>query len=77
MSTYSFPPDLQRLIDARLATGSYASAEELLRDALRALADESEDLAAVQEAVAEWRAGDAGLPLRDAFAQVREGRTPT
>lgn len=77
MSTYSFPPDLQQLIDARLATGSYHSEDELLRDALRALAEESEDLAAVQEAVAEWRAGDAGVPLRDGFVQVREGRTPT
>ena len=74
MSTYSFPPDLQRLIDARLATGTYASEDELLRDALRALAEESEDLAAVQAAVAEWRAGDVGMPLREAFAQVREGR---
>ena len=68
---YSFPPDLQRLIAAHLASGRYTTEDEVLRDALRALADEDEDLVAVREAVTEWRTGDPGLPLADAFDQVR------
>lgn len=68
---YPFPPDLQKLVDARLATGSYASEDEVLRDALRALTEEDEDLAAVREAIAEWRAGDPGMPLNEAFDEIR------
>ena len=30
-----------------------------------------EDLTAIREAIAEWRAGDPGMPLDDAFEQVR------
>jgi hypothetical protein len=44
-----------------------------MRDATREPADEDddEDLAAVREAVAEWRAGDRGLPVDAAVDQVR------
>lgn len=73
--SYTFPSDLQKIIDARLTAGQYASEDDVLRDALRALSEEDEDLQAVREAVAEWRGGDEGLPLKDAFAQVRQGRT--
>ncbi len=68
---YSFPPDLQQLIEARLASGRYSTEDEVLRDALRALADEDEDLVAVREAVTQWRSGDPGLPLAAAFDEVR------
>jgi hypothetical protein len=33
--------------------------------------DDDEDLTAVREAITEWRAGDPGLPLDEAFEQVR------
>jgi Arc/MetJ-type ribon-helix-helix transcriptional regulator len=59
------------LVAARLATGSYSTEDELLRDALRALDEEDEDLAAVNEAIAEWRAGDTGTPLDKAFDEIR------
>ena len=68
---YPFPPDLKELIAARLATGNYSTEDELLRDALRALDEEDEDLAAVNDAIAEWRAGDRGTPLAEAFDEVR------
>jgi putative addiction module CopG family antidote len=68
---YAFPPDLQKLVEARLTTGNYSTEDEVLRDALRALAEEDEDLIAVREAVSEWRAGDVGTPLSEAFEQVR------
>jgi antitoxin ParD1/3/4 len=71
--SYALPPDVLQQIEARLAGGEYASADDVLRDALRALTEEAEDVAAVREALAEWRAGDPGVPLREAISQVRHG----
>ena len=68
---FSFPPDLQQFVRDRMAPGKYASEEELLRDAFFALAEEEEDVAAVREAVAQWQAGDPGIPLDDAVETVR------
>lgn len=34
-----FPPDVAEAIQARLASGEYASEEDVLRDALKALSD--------------------------------------
>jgi Arc/MetJ-type ribon-helix-helix transcriptional regulator len=68
---YPFPPDLRELVAARLASGNYRTEDELLGDALRALDEENEDLAAVRDAIAEWRAGDEGTPLAEAFEEVR------
>ena len=67
---YSFPPDIQQAVGARMASGQYTSEDDLLRDALRALEEQEEDLAAVKEALAEWCAGDEGVPLDDAFASL-------
>jgi putative addiction module CopG family antidote len=71
---YSFPADLQELIAARLATGLYSTEDEVLREALRALSEQDEDLAAVQDAISEWRAGDMGTPLAAAFDEIRRTR---
>jgi Arc/MetJ-type ribon-helix-helix transcriptional regulator len=68
---YAFPPDVKRLVETRMASGNYASEDELLRDALEALSAESEELEAIQAAVSEWQAGDTGLPLADAFDEIR------
>jgi putative addiction module CopG family antidote len=72
--SYAFPADVQQLIAGRMATGGYATEEDVLRDALRALAEEEEDIAAVRDAVAEFRSGDAGLPLGEAFELVRRSQ---
>ncbi|MCY2995339.1 MAG: type II toxin-antitoxin system ParD family antitoxin [Planctomycetota bacterium] len=69
--TYQFPSDVQQLVSERMASGKYTSEDEVLRDALQSLAEEEQDLEAVHEAVAEWRAGDAGLPLDEAFDSIR------
>ena len=69
--TYQFPSDVQQIVRARMASGRYASEDEVLREALQALAEEEQDLEAGREAVAEWRAGDASLPLDEAFDSVR------
>jgi putative addiction module CopG family antidote len=49
---YPFPPDLQTLVGEQMASGKYASEDELLRSALRALAEEEQDLDAVRESLA-------------------------
>ena len=73
--TYAFPPDVEELVAGRMAAGGYATEDDVLRDALRALAEEEEDLAAVREAIAEYRAGDPGRPLDEAFDLVRRSGT--
>ena len=72
---YAFPTDVQQMIDGRMAGGGYATEEDVLRDALKALAEEEEDLAAVREAEAEFHLGDAGLPLDEAFDLVRRSQS--
>jgi putative addiction module CopG family antidote len=67
---YPFPPDLQTLVGKQMASGNYASEDELLRIALRALADDEQDLDAVRESLAEWRASDPGVLLEDAFDAI-------
>ncbi|MBA3312941.1 MAG: type II toxin-antitoxin system ParD family antitoxin [Planctomycetaceae bacterium] len=69
---YQFPPDIRELVGEQMASGQYRSEDEVLRDALRALSEEAQDLAAVQVAVAEWKAGDEGMPLDQAFEAIRK-----
>ena len=73
---YSFPPDLSQLVGEQMASGKYTSEDDLLRTALRALAKEEEDLAAVRKAIGDWRAGDSGVPLDAAFAAIRAKYQP-
>lgn len=68
---YAFPADVKDLVDEQIESGQYGSEDEVLRDALRALAEEQEDLAAVNEAIFEWRSGDSGVALDDAIAAIR------
>ena len=68
---YPFPPALQALVGEQMASGKYASEDELLQSALQALAAEEQDLDAVRESLAEWRAGDPGVPLEDAIDAIR------
>ena len=68
------PADIERLVEDRIATGAYGSADEVLRAALEALQQSDADLAKIEEAIDEWRAGDEGLPLNEAFQLIHEGR---
>lgn len=65
------PPDLQQDITAWVASGQYASEEDVLRDALRALANEQNDFEAVRQAIEEVEAGNPGMPVREAFEELR------
>lgn len=66
--TYQVPPDIEKIVEGYLINGKYASADEVLRDALAALgqfahgADEldqeyRETVEAVREGLADLKAG--------------------
>ena len=50
---------------------SVSALENSLRNALEVLPKEDEDLVAIREAVAEWQAGDPGVPLDEGFESIR------
>lgn len=54
-----------------MASGKYATEDELLRDALEALNAAASELEAIKTAITEWYAGDAGVPLSEGFDQIR------
>lgn len=68
---YQFPPDVQQHLTSWIASGKYGSEDDVLRAALRALAEEEDDFSAVSEALKEIEAGDPGIPLQQAFDDLR------
>jgi len=68
---YSFPPDVQELVASQMASGRYTDEDEVLREALRVLYEVDHDAAAIQEAIDDWANGDEGLPLDQAFDEIR------
>jgi putative addiction module CopG family antidote len=68
---YPLPPDVEQMVRQRMASGKYASEGDLFREALQALSEEEQHLAAIQEAIAELHAGDPGVPLGEAFDALR------
>jgi hypothetical protein len=63
-------PKVEQLIQSQMASGKYASEDELLLQALNALCCEEEDLAAIQSGLAWFDAGNAGTPVEEAFAKL-------
>ncbi|MGA2059034.1 MAG: hypothetical protein ABSG67_01030 [Thermoguttaceae bacterium] len=51
--SYTLPPDLERLVREELATGIYASEDEVLMEAMRALRERDEAVAGIQEGLAD------------------------
>jgi len=70
------PADVEALVAQQVASGRYVSEEDVLRSAMHALAEVDDGLAAVQAALAEWRAGDLGVPLDEAIQAVRSRSLP-
>lgn len=68
---YQLPPDLLRQLRERLATGQYTSEDDVLREALRALERQDEDIAAVKEAIADMETGDRGKPFDEFVDEFR------
>jgi Arc/MetJ-type ribon-helix-helix transcriptional regulator len=81
---YQFPPDVEKLLRDHMASGGYASEDEVLRDALRTLGefvhsreevDEEcrQTVAAIQEGAADAKAGRM-RPLRAINDEIRGKR---
>jgi antitoxin ParD1/3/4 len=77
----SLQPETERLIGEKLESGNYDSADEVVRDALRALSQEEEQYAIRLEALrGEIQKGidslDAGhrSPIDEVFARLRSRR---
>jgi putative addiction module CopG family antidote len=64
-------PEVWNEIQRQLASGSYASPDEVLRDALAALRTRDEEVLAIQEAIDEMEAGR-GRPFREFDREFRE-----
>jgi predicted transcriptional regulator len=54
---HSIPIDVEDQIDKLIASGAFATAEDVLRDAVAALLRQEEDLAAIREGLADIEAG--------------------
>jgi Arc/MetJ-type ribon-helix-helix transcriptional regulator len=62
---------VQKLIEEKMASGKYRSEDELLRTALDLLDAEDEELRAIQDSLDDLDRGEEGVPLDEAFAQLR------
>ncbi|MFM7837882.1 MAG: type II toxin-antitoxin system ParD family antitoxin [Planctomycetaceae bacterium] len=72
MNRYKFPQVVRHLVQKQLASGQFATEDEVLLAALQTLETESEDWLAVREALDSLEAGDQGMSLQDAFDEVRK-----
>ena len=68
--SYSFPPAIRELIAQNLATGMYASEDDVLAAALHALSDYHETIADIRQGMIDYEKG-LGKPLHEAMADVR------
>lgn len=67
---YAFPPDLARLIKAQMAAGNYVTEDELLRDAVSALAERQAVIADIRQGIDDLQAGR-GRSLSEIDAEFR------
>ena len=67
-----FSPDVEALIRQQMASGNFESPDQLFRVALEQLAVVDEDARSIQESIDLLDAGDAGVPLEEAFRRLRE-----
>lgn len=69
---YAFPREVRELVNSAMAGGRYSTEDDLLRDALESLIAESIEVQSIEAAIVEWRNGDVGMPISDAFQAIRE-----
>jgi Arc/MetJ-type ribon-helix-helix transcriptional regulator len=67
---YQFPPDIQHMVDVKMASGRYRSQDELLLDALQTLNDHDQAVADILEGIEDERAGRT-RPLAEVDADIR------
>lgn len=70
--TYHLPADVEERVQTRMATGRYASEDDVLRDALDTLDTLEADAREVQVAIDAVKEGDAPVPLDQAFDALRK-----
>jgi len=70
--TYHFSADVEERLRARVASGRYASEDEVVRDALDTLDAVEADAREVQVAIDAVKEGDAPVPLDQAFDALRK-----
>jgi Arc/MetJ-type ribon-helix-helix transcriptional regulator len=68
---YQIPPSIQDLIDQKMATGFYASPDDVLLQALRTLDDYEEAVADIREGMEDELAGRT-ISLVDAERELHE-----
>ena len=67
---YAFPPEIKQLIEQNMATGIYASEEEVLQAALHVLSDYHATVADIRQGMSDYEQGR-GEPLAEAMADIR------
>jgi Arc/MetJ-type ribon-helix-helix transcriptional regulator len=72
MTQYKFPSAVSDLVQKQLASGQFATEDEVLLAALQTLETESEDWLSVREALDSLEAGDRGMSLQEAIDEVRK-----
>lgn len=72
MTQYKFPPAVSQLVQKQLASGQFATEDEVLLAALQTMETESEDWQAVREALDCLDEGDRGMSLQEAFDEIRK-----
>ncbi len=68
--SYAFPPDIAQLVQEQLATGCFTSEDDLLRAALQAFTEQTDDERAIREAIAEKENGDPRVPLNESVDRI-------
>jgi len=69
---HQYSPAVEQLIRDKMASGRYASEEDLLVEALQSLAESDEEFRAIEEGLASADRGEAGVPLEEAFDNLRQ-----
>jgi hypothetical protein len=69
--SYVFPPGIQHLINQNMATGLYASEEDVLQAALHVLSDYNATVADIRQGMADYEQGR-GVSLAEAMVDIRE-----
>ena len=67
---YDFPGEIRTLLEGRMATGKYASEDDVLRRALRALTDYDQAIADIQQGMDDEAAGRL-RPLNAVDSEIR------
>jgi Arc/MetJ-type ribon-helix-helix transcriptional regulator len=69
--SYAFPPGIRALIDQNMATGIYATEEDVLQAALHALSDYQATIGDIRQGLIDYDEGR-GEPLSQAMADIRQ-----